>query len=345
MKMFVKEFQHLPASAKLKRADRAARSKECEGVQYDIQTGTPFEPTFVYRMLSVIQTDSMVEGRQEDAEEFLSCLLNSLNDEMLDLMKVMDLPNGDVSATTSPIPSPSNGETESFSPDEADEWKVMGPKNKGAVTRRADFGRTPLSDIFRGHVRSRVFRSGQAVDHSYTDNVQPFFTLQLDIENSTSVKEALEAYVKRDMLEGLTCSRSNQEVTAWQEVQLEELPPVLLLHLKWFDYSHEGCSKILKTIRYDIELKVDSKLLSSSKKQKASSQQYKLFAVVYHDGKEATKGHYITDAYHAGYNQWIRYDDSSVRVIPAPQVLSPRPPRVPYLLYYRRHDTVTVDRH
>jgi ubiquitin carboxyl-terminal hydrolase 10 len=56
----------------------------------------------------------------------------------------------------------------------------MGPKNKGSITRRADFGRTPISDIFRGQLRSRVQRAG---DQS-TDNVQPFFTLQLDIEVS-----------------------------------------------------------------------------------------------------------------------------------------------------------------
>lgn len=158
----------------------------------------------------------------------------------------------------------------------------MGPKNKGAITRKADFGRTPLSDIFRGQLRSRVFRNTH--DNNITDNVQPFFTLQLDIEvwtiiyckcsflvetfhslpfclglqNSSSVKEALEAYVKRDQLEGVTCSRSNQEVMAWQEVQLEELPPVLLLHLKCFDYRHDGCSKIIKSIEYEINLKIDS---------------------------------------------------------------------------------------
>jgi len=77
-------------------------------------------------------------------------------------------------------------------------------------------------------------------------------------QNSSSVKEALDAYVKRDQLEGVTCSRSNQEVMAWQEVQLEELPPVLLLHLKCFDYRHDGCSKIIKPIEYEINLKIDS---------------------------------------------------------------------------------------
>lgn len=344
MKTFVKEFNQLPASARLKRADRAARSKEGDvgNIQTDIPTGPAFEPTCVYRMLSVIQTDTMVEGRQEDAEEFLSCLLNGLNDEMLDLMKFTELSNGDVADVTPVVPPPSNGELESLSPEESDEWKVMGPKNKGAITRKADFGRTPLSDIFRGQLRSRVFRNTN--DNNITDNVQPFFTLQLDIENSNSVKDALEAYVKRDQLEGVTCSRSNQEVMAWQEVQLEELPPVLLLHLKCFDYRHDGCSKIIKSIEYDINLKIDSKLMSTKKiKSTPQQQMYKLFAVVYHDGKEATKGHYVTDAFHVGYNSWIRYDDSSVKVLSEHQVLNPRSPRMPYLLYYRRCDT--VDRH
>ena len=50
--------------------------------------GTSFEPSSIYRMLSKIRSETFkVEGRQEDAEEFLSCLLNGLHDEMLDIMK------------------------------------------------------------------------------------------------------------------------------------------------------------------------------------------------------------------------------------------------------------------
>lgn len=78
----------------------------------------------------------------------------------------------------------------------------------------------------------------------------------------------------------------------------------------------------------------------SSKKYSQKQKQYKLFAVVYHDGKEASKGHYITDAFHCGYLCWLRYDDSSVKVINEGSVLHPRVPRVPYLLYYRRSDTI-----
>lgn len=78
----------------------------------------------------------------------------------------------------------------------------------------------------------------------------------------------------------------------------------------------------------------------SSKKYTAKQRQYRLFAVVYHDGKEASKGHYITDVYHTGYLSWIRYDDSTVKRVGEKSVLHPHMPRVPYLLYYQRIDTI-----
>lgn len=163
-------------------------------------------------------------------------------------------------------------------------------------------------------------------------------------------------------------------MNAWQQMTLEKLPVVLILHLKWFGYNGD-CTKILKTVEFPIELKIDTskliltrhtflqshfdriffsetKLLSivlkkknyaeilSSKKYTVKQKQYRLFAVVYHDGKEASKGHYITDVYHTGYLNWIRYDDSTVKRVSEKSVLHPHSPRVPYLLYYRRSDTL-----
>lgn len=79
----------------------------------------------------------------------------------------------------------------------------------------------------------------------------------------------------------------------------------------------------------------------SSKKYSQKHKQYRLFAVVYHDGKDASKGHYIIDSYHSGYAHWLRYDDSTVKPVSEQHVLHPRVNRVPYLLYYRRCDTIS----
>ncbi|XP_015594175.1 ubiquitin carboxyl-terminal hydrolase 10 [Cephus cinctus] len=327
---FAREFTPLSDGARLARKDRP--QKRNEDAIVDIQCGVAFEPSYVYTMLKNTSSAGVfsVEGRQEDAEEFLSCLLNGLSDEMLELMKLVNN-NQFSSEEIEPAVNYNNqGDQE--------EWQVMGPKNKGSITRCTEFGRTPLSDIFRGQLRSRVSRAGEQP----TDNVQPFFTLQLDIEKAESVKGALDILVGKDPLEGMTCSKTKQQIEAWKQVSLEELPVILILHLKWFDYKLDGCSKICKSVEFPVDLKLDGKFLSPNtiKKLSPKQKQYKLFAVTYHDGKEATKGHYVTDAFHVGYGGWVRYDDSSLKGVSESNVLNPTPPRVPYLLYYRRCDTI-----
>lgn len=328
MTALVAEFSSLPVRSKVQ------RDKTKKDETPDITTDTPLEPVVIHKILNLLRSDIFqVEGRQEDAEEFLGCVLNRLNDEMLELMK-LSKNESEVNGSSETSSAEESGDGHG---DDQDDWKVIrGNRNKGTITRTTDFGRSPMSDIFGGKLRSRVHREG---DHP-TDNIQPFFTLQLDIEKAASVKDALDLLVGKDQLEGMTCSKTKQEIQAWQQVTLEELPIVMILHLKCFDYKMDGCTKILKTLEFPIELKIDSKLMSSKgKTYTAKQKQYKLFAVVYHDGKEASKGHYITDVFHAGYGTWIRYDDSTVRAVPEFNVLHPKAPRVPYLLYYRRLDT------
>ncbi|XP_072765297.1 uncharacterized protein Usp10 [Anoplolepis gracilipes] len=333
MVKFVREFTPLAEAARMPRKDRV-HNKKGEDTVIDIHSGVAFEPSYIYTMLKHTSAAGAfsVEGRQEDAEEFLSCLLNGINDEMLELIKLV---NNDQNAIA-------NTENNAGCGHDEEEWQVMGPKNKGAVTRCTEFGRTPLSDIFRGQLRSRISRAGEQP----TDNVQPFFTLQLDVQKAESVKSALEILVGKDQVEGMTCSKTRQQIEAWKQVTLEELPVILILHLKWFVYKFDkysnGCSKILKSMEFPVDLKIDGKFLSPNtvKKLGPKQKQYKLFAVTYHDGKEATKGHYITDAFHIGYGSWVRYDDSAVKSVPESNVLRPTSPRVPYLLYYRRCDTI-----
>lgn len=82
---FVREFSPLTEAARLPRKDRV--HKRGEDTVIDIYSGVAFEPSFVYTMLKHTSAAGAfsVEGRQEDAEEFLSCLLNGINDEMLEV--------------------------------------------------------------------------------------------------------------------------------------------------------------------------------------------------------------------------------------------------------------------
>merc|ERR1719342_2079108 len=83
---FVNEMAPLETMNKNQKKDKA-RKKE------DLPTGNPLEPSYVYKTLLQLESETfkVVEGRQEDAEEFLTCLLNMINDEMMCLVKVTAL--------------------------------------------------------------------------------------------------------------------------------------------------------------------------------------------------------------------------------------------------------------
>ncbi|XP_030907656.2 ubiquitin carboxyl-terminal hydrolase 10 [Melopsittacus undulatus] len=327
------EFTNMPVPPKAKQAlgDKIVR---------DIRPGAAFEPTYIYRLLTVIKSSLSEKGRQEDAEEYLGFILNGLHEEMLALKKLLSPHNGKLSVSNGPEAQTVHEEEEQDEQGEGseDEWEQVGPRNKSSVTRQADFVQTPITDIFGGHIRSVVYQ--QSSKESAT--LQPFFTLQLDIQSDKirTVQDALESLVARESVQGYT-TKTKQEVEISRRVTLEELPPVLVLHLKRFVYEKTGgCQKLIKNIEYLVDLEISKELLSPGVKSKIFKGQrtYRLFAVVYHHGNSATGGHYTTDVFQIGLNGWLRIDDQAVKVINQSQVVKPSAERTAYLLYYRRVD-------
>ena len=148
----------------------------------------------------------MIEGRQEDAEEFLTFLLNGLNDEMISVLKLLSSGEDD-DKNGSAVNN--NSSSDGFCEDDDDfTWQEVGPKNKSCATRRGAGFKTPLADIFQGQIRSCVTRSvGDA-----TATLQTFFTLQLDIQSDAikNVGDALAHNFTVEALDGYVCSKTKQ---------------------------------------------------------------------------------------------------------------------------------------
>ncbi|XP_031192751.1 ubiquitin carboxyl-terminal hydrolase 10 [Mastomys coucha] len=326
------EFTNMPVPPKPRQAlgDKMVR---------DIRPGAAFEPTYIYRLLTVIKSSLSEKGRQEDAEEYLGFILNGLHEEMLSLKKLLSPTHEKHSVSNGPGSHLIEAEElEDTGEGSEDEWEQVGPKNKTSVTRQADFIQTPITGIFGGHIRSVVYQ--QSSKESAT--LQPFFTLQLDIQSDKirTVQDALESLVARESVQGYT-TKTKQEVEVSRRVTLEKLPPVLVLHLKRFVYEKTGgCQKLVKNIDYPVDLEISRELLSPGVKNKnfKCHRTYRLFAVVYHHGNSATGGHYTTDVFQIGLNGWLRIDDQTVKVINQYQVVKPTADRTAYLLYYRRVD-------
>ncbi|GFT93888.1 ubiquitin carboxyl-terminal hydrolase 10 [Nephila pilipes] len=293
--------------------------------QEELVLGLPFQPDFIYDMLRDLKSDCL-KGQQEDAEEVLSFILNGMHEEMVKIIKNYEK-NANIKQEEE---MKENGDVS----DGEEEWQVIGSKHKGMVTRKVAEHKTPISDLFGGQIKSFLTTSGSKTSAS----IQPFFTLQLDIQSESvnSVSEALKEMTVKEPIQGYTCAKTKQEVEAFSHVALQKLPPILILHLKRFVYNKNGgCKKVMKKTDYPLILDISKDIFSSDFKKSQRLKQYKLFAVMYHDGEEAIKGHYISDVYNHGNQTWIRCDDRSVTAVTEDQVLSYSPPRVPYLLFYQ----------
>ena len=233
--------------------------------------------------------------------------------------------------------------------DNDEEWREVGPRGtKSCVTRRVEqkgsgtSAKSPLAEMFQGQMRSQVQHS----NGEPTATLQPFLTLQLDIQSDkiSNVGDAIACNFAEESIDGYMCSKTNQEIEASRSMSLEELPPILVLHLKRFIYdgSSNGCQKLLKNIDFPVDLEINKDILSTNSRNKypTKQRQYKLFAVVYHNGSEATKGHYVTDIYHTGLSSWLRCDDSILKTQTESMVLAHSATSVPYILFYRRADTM-----
>lgn len=301
----------------------------------DIRAGTAFEPRFVYDVLPVLKTTLSEKGRQEDAEEFLSFLLNGIHDELVDLRKHDHSPKAPM--MNGQLCSDTNLEDINNEDGNEDSWEHVGKNNKASTLRKAVIEESHIKHVFGGVIRSSVFQTGK----KESTTLQPFFTLQLDIkdDNIWSLKDALESYFVKENLHGFTCSATNVEVEAFRRISLEELPHVFIFHLKYFVFDREGgCQKLHKPLDIPANLEISKDILSNNAKSRnaAVSRNYKLCAVVYHHGKHAAGGHYTAAVHHGNPFGWINFDDNNIKPVNVNQVTKYNRGCVPYLLFYER---------
>lgn len=283
-----------------------------------LETGRPFRPVMFEGVLKNFTPDipSSISGRprQEDAQEFLSFIMDRMHDELLKLGGQSSSISGNKSSLVSSA--------------EDDEWETVGRKNKSAVTRTQSFVQSELSDIFGGQLRSLVKARGNKASAT----VQPFLLLHLDIypEAVRTIEDALHLFSVPESLEGYRTSKTGKAgvVTASKSVKIQTLSKILILHLMRFGYGSQGSTKLHKPVHFPLELVLGRELLVSSSNE---SRRYELVATVTHHGREPSKGHYTADARYPS-RQWLRFDDASVSAIGASKVLHDQA----YVLFYKQ---------
>ncbi|EED15007.1 ubiquitin C-terminal hydrolase, putative [Talaromyces stipitatus ATCC 10500] len=297
--MFMREFRVIDAAKSEDQLRMRLKHKELE------EYGDAFIPEYVYDVIRQLpRFRDMRRGHQQDAQEFLGFFLEELHEEC-------------AHALQSGAPQSSAAPSENSS--EADGWLEVGHKQKSAITRSSgdvEF-ESPITKIFGGKIRSEFKVPGNK--NSVT--LEPYQPLQLDIGSPevSNIIDALKGLTKPETIHGDFSSPRGPKVAATKQVFIETLPPVLILHLKRFQYDSvtHGTQKIWKKVGYPLELEIPREVFPPHRRNAMAVHgglpHYRLIGVIYHHGKNASGGHYTVDVRRQDGREWIRMDDTVIR--------------------------------
>jgi ubiquitin C-terminal hydrolase len=216
---------------------------------------------------------------------------------------------------------------------------------------------TPIDSYFKTSVRVKL----TCDSCKYTrHHVETFWQLSLEI-GSDHVDDALRRFFAPCRQE-IKCEKCFCD-TATQTMEIEELPPYLLLHFKRFivhvssDYSsisykkdgspvyfHDRLSLSDHDYYYNNNTNVDDEesplLLDSETTTNSLAPDYRLISVVNHIGQSASCGHYTADAQRTP-GHWKRFNDSYVTNITAQQAIE-ESRHTAYMVLYRLEQPPTT---
>ena len=217
-------------------------------------------------------------AEQEDAEEFLTALLDALGDEFIALQSskllTFSLPyDGTINFNHN-----NNKKINDALDDDADDWLQVGPKQRTATTRRTPVNQSPIHSLFAGSFQSLYRAPG--VKPSIT--FEPFTVLPLALVTERdipidSITRAIEHVIRCEEL-GRKCTK---------QLLFSSLPPILIIQLKRFIF-HKNCNSIdLHKITRPLKIPIHLQLTQNNSKCN-----FNLYGLVNHHGSSLHGGHY-----------------------------------------------------
>jgi len=318
----------------------------------------PILPDYVYDAMRLHKRFDLLQlGQQEDAEEFLSLVLNTLHDETLLVYRRAQQRQLTGSRRTTcwaaadpfaadPAPEDLSSDEERIeiqrpqSPD-SDEWLEVGQKGKTSLTRTSGSAdsQSPITRLFDGKLRSTLSCPGSKTSIM----LEPYRSLPLDIQpfDVRTIEDALRHITEPETISGVWSPGRNAFVDATKQVCIEALPPLLVLHLKRFVYDEVyGVQKSSKPVSFGLELTVRPEVLSPPLRRMGDIHRYELYSVVYHHGRLASGGHYTAAVRRQDGSGWLHFDDTNVWPIPVEEVTQNnrmlQDAGDAYLLFYQR---------
>ncbi|XP_047463360.1 ubiquitin carboxyl-terminal hydrolase 2-like isoform X1 [Mugil cephalus] len=285
----------------------AALMEEFAKLTQSLWTSVNNEPISPADFRSQIQryAPKFVGCNQQDAQEFLRCLLDGLHN---DVNRVTVRPKVSI-------------EDFDHLPEEE-----KGRRMWNMYLERED---SKVVDLFVGQLKSSLTCTVCGFRSTAFD---PFWDLSIPIAQKNSgevtLKDCFRLFTKEDVLDGEerpTCTRCKDRRKCTKRFSIQKFPQILVLHLKRFSDSNIRASKLSTYVNFPLK-ELDLREFASESSERPV---YNLYAVSNHTGN-TLGGHYTAYCRNPALGEWYSYNDSRVSPMSSSQVRSSNA----YVLFY-----------
>lgn len=188
-----------------------------------------------------------------------------------------------------------------------------------SVPRGEKLNSSIICDMFAGSVKQKVTcrkcESVSTTDQDFYD-LPVSFSPEEDSSANYTLEQSIRDFFTPEVIEasngsGYQCENCKQNTSAVKQIAIKDAPEYLTVHIKRFKMENNVSKKVKDSLHYPIEMDL-SEYETTDEKQLPL--RYKLLAVIVHEGRTLSSGHYIAYARQPN-GVWVMYDDEATRKV------------------------------
>lgn len=197
-----------------------------------------------------------------------------------------------------------------------------------------------ISQLFRGKLSN--FVTCLDLDHT-SKNEEEFYDISLSVKDKSNLEDSLQSFIDDEFFveDNKYYLEGQGYVNAFRGTRFQELPPVLHIHLKRFDYDPIfGQRKIRNRFEFPFELNMEPYVSEESNEE---CYKYELFSVLVHY-EMLQGGHYYAYVRPTPERKWFQFNDEKVSVVSEQEAIDnnfgdeQKPYSAYYLVYIKMSD-------
>ena len=194
-----------------------------------------------------------------------------------------------------------------------------------------------LENSFKGKITNEIVSLEKQYPY-YSQTEEPFYRITLDIKGHNNLEDALDAYIKGEILDGdnkYFVEKYNQKISIKKRTSIKKIGNQIIIHLKRFEFDFITFqnNKLNDYLKFPLKLNFkkwtrvfirtnevnndennENNIISEEEKENLNDEKmnYELTGILIHSGASLQSGHYYSFIKDQETNKWYKFNDSKI---------------------------------